>query len=191
MPLKVKLILPIIMLIAYTGMLHAQDSTLIGKTLRWDLVKCIDKAKKNNIQINGLRLTQQISQQEYMLAKASRLHNLSGTATQNFVHLNYGGRGNGFNTIDSKGVAINNRGSSFVASGSDGLSSQVTLFNGGYINNDISQKNLAGQASNLSIIQQENDITLEVTQIYLTILLDKENIVYDNDLVSTTGELVN
>lgn len=178
------------MLIAYTGVLHAQDSTLIGKTLRWDLVKCIDYAKKNNIQINGLRLSQQVSQQEYLLARASRLPNLSGTASQNFEHLNNRGRGNGFNAVDSNGVAINNRGSSFVASGSYGLSSQVTLYNGGYINNDISQKNLAVQASNLSIIQQENDITLQVTQIYLTILLDKENIVYDNDLVSTTSEQV-
>ena len=179
------------MLLVYAGMLHAQDSTLIGKTIRWDLVKCIDYAKKNNIQINGLRLSQQISQQEYLLARASRLPNLSGSLSQNFEHLNNNGRNGSFNLVDSNGVALTNRGSSFVASGSYGLNSQVTLYNGGFINNDIAQKNLAVQAANFNIIQQENDITLQVTQIYLTILLDKENIVYDNDLVGTTTEQVN
>ncbi|MES2108998.1 MAG: TolC family protein [Bacteroidota bacterium] len=191
MPLKLKHILPIIVLLLCTGILHAQDSTLIGKTIRWDLVKCIDYAKKNNIQINGLRIQQQISQQEYLLSKASRLPNLSGTVSQNFEHLNNGGRNNSFTQVDSNGTVLNNRGSSFIASGSYGLNSQVTIYNGGYINNDIAQKNLAVQASNFSIIQQENDITLQVTQSYLAILLDKENIVYDNDLVGTTSEQVN
>jgi outer membrane protein len=191
MPLKVKHILPLIMVFAFSGILRAQDSTLIGKTIRWDLVKCIDYAKKNNIQINGLRISQQISQQEYLLSKASRLPSLSGTLSQNFEHLNNGGRNNGFTQVDSNGTVLNNRGSSFIASGSYGLNSQVTLYNGGYINNDIAQKNLAVQGANLSIIQQENDITLQVTQIYLTILLDKENIIYDTDLVNTTNEQVN
>src|ERR1700748_796412 len=95
--------------------LHALDSTLIGKTIKWDLVKCIDYAKKNNIQINSLRLSQLTSQQELLLSKASRLPNLSGSATQNFEHLNNGGR-NSFTQVDSNGAAINNRGSSFVAS---------------------------------------------------------------------------
>ncbi len=165
--------------------LSAQDSTLIGKTIKWDLVKCIDYAKKNNIQINSLRLSQQISQQELLLSKAGRLPNLSVSASQNFEHLNNSGR-NSISQVDSNGVAINNRGSSFVASGSYGLNSSITLYNGGYITNDIQQKNLSVQSANLNIIQQENDITLQITQSYLAILLDKENIVYDIDLVNTT-----
>jgi outer membrane protein len=186
MPIKLKYIVLLLLSLAGVTVLHAQDSTLIGKTVNWDLVKCIDYAKKNNIQINSLRLSQQISQQEYLLSRASRLPNLSGSASQNFEHLN-NNRNNGFSTVDSNGVVINNnRGSSFVASGSYGLSSQITLYNGGFINNDIQQKNLSVQSANFNIIQQENDITLQITQIYLTILLDKENIVYDTDLVTTT-----
>jgi outer membrane protein len=61
----------------------------------------------------------------------------------------------------------------------------VTLYNGNYINNSILQKNLAVRSANLSIVEQENDITLQITQAYLTILLDKENIIYDSDLVKT------
>jgi outer membrane protein len=147
--------------------LYAQDSTLIGKTIKWDLLKCIDYAKKNNIQINSLRLSKQTSQQEYLLAKAARLPNLAGTATQNFGHTDGSGGGS-------------------YASGSYGLSSSITLYNGNSISNNILQKNLVLQTANLNILQQENDITLQITQAYLAILLDKENITYDTDLVNTT-----
>jgi outer membrane protein len=160
--------------------LQAQDSTLIGKTINWDLVKCIDYAKKNNIQINTLRLSQQISQQEYLLSRAARLPDLSGSASQNFEHSKSNGGGNTNTNINTSS------GSGFTASGSYGLSSNVTLYNGNYLNNNIQQKNLSVQSANLNIIQQENDITLQITQAYLAILLDKENIIYDTDLVNTT-----
>src|SRR5476651_2700698 len=122
--------------------LHAQDSTLVGTTQKWDLVKCIEYAKKNNIQVNTLRLSQLTSQQEYLLARAARLPNLAGTATQNFEHAN------------------SNGGSGFSASGNYGLNSSVTLYNGNYINNTILQKNVAVESANLSVLQTENDITL-------------------------------
>src|SRR6202012_2590327 len=165
MQLKRKHINILILLLFGCTRLHAQDSTLVGKTIKWDLIKCIDNAKKNNVQINSLRLSMQTSQQEYLLAKAARLPNLSGTATQNFSHTDGSGSG---------------------ASGNYGLSSSVTLYNGNYINNTILQKNLAVQAANLSIVQQENDITLQITQAYLAILLDKENIIFDTDQVNTS-----
>ncbi|HEY9000875.1 MAG TPA: TolC family protein [Mucilaginibacter sp.] len=158
----------------------AQDSTLVGKSVKWNLEQCIDYAKKNNIQINTLRLTQQTSQQEYLLAKAARLPSLSGSATQNFEHAKSRN-----SKVDANGNVIGGGGSGLSAYGSYGLNSQVTLYNGNYINNTISQKNLAVQSANLNIIQQENDITLQVTQAYLAILQDKENIIFDTDQVNT------
>ena len=153
--------------------LRAQDSTLIGAPLKWDIRQCIAYAKKNNIQINSLRLNQAISRQEYLLAQASRLADLSGSASQNFSHSGTGNNNNG-------------SGSHFLASGNYGLSSSVTLFNGGYINNNIAQKNLAVESASLNVIQQENDITLQITQAYLAVLLDKENVIYNNDVVATS-----
>ncbi len=160
--------------------LRAQDSTLMGKTLQWDLVQCIEYAKKNNIQINSLRLSQLTSQQEFLLAKAARLPSLSGSASQNFEH----SRGS-TNKVDNNGNVIGG-GSGLTASGAYSLNSSVVLYNGNYLNNTILQKNLAVQSANLSILQQENDITLQITQAYLAILLDKENIVFDTDQVSTS-----
>ncbi|MDB5158182.1 MAG: bepC 1 [Mucilaginibacter sp.] len=172
MLLKTRFIIILLLLSGYTK-LYAQDSTLVGKTIKWDLTQCIEYAKKNNIQINSLRLSKQLSQQEFELAKAAKLPDLSGSATQNFAHYNNGNNGS------------NGTSSGFSASGNYGLSSSVMLYNGNYLNNNISQKNLSVQAANLNILQQENDITLQITQAYLAILLDKENIIYDTDLVNT------
>lgn len=155
--------------------LLAQDSTLIGTSLKWDIQKCIEYAKQHNIQINSLRLSQKISEQESLLSQASRLPNLSGSASQSFTHANNGGTGR----------------SDFGASGSYGLNSTVTLYNGNYINNDIKQKNLLVQSANLNIVQQENDVTLQITQAYLAILLDKESIVYNTDVVTTSQAQLN
>src|ERR1700744_2699872 len=91
--------------------LKGQDSTMMGKTIKWDLVQCIEYAKKNNIQINSLRLSQLTSQQEYLLAKAARLPNLSGSASQNFEHSN----NSNFNRVDSSGNVIRGGGSGLTA----------------------------------------------------------------------------
>jgi outer membrane protein len=179
MPLKPKYFIIIILFLAGLQKLYAQDSTLMGTTRKWDLVKCIDYAKKNNIQINTYRLSQLTSQQQYLLAKAARLPNLAGSASQNFEHANTSGR----NTNGA--VTSGGGGSDFTASGNYSLNSSVTLYNGNLLNNTILQANVAVQTANLSILQQENDISLQITQAYLTVLLDKENIVYDTDLVNT------
>jgi len=173
MILKLKYILSYLLILGCLSA-FAQDSTLISKPLRWNLSQCIDYAKKNNIQINSLRLSQQTAQQEYLLARAGRLPNLSGSASQNFTHSN-AGNNNG-----------NGSGSGLSASGQYSLNSSVTLYNGNYINNNILQKNLDVESANLNIIQQENDITLQITQAYLTVLLDKENIVSDTSVVNTS-----
>jgi len=187
MPLKPKYLITLTLLFAgFHQLLYAQDSTLIGSTIKWDLAKCIDYAKKNNIQINTYRLTALTSRQQYLLAKAARLPNLMGTASQNFEHSN----NNSFTTVDSAGNVISGGGSSFTASGTYNLNSSVTLYNGHLITNTINQANAQLEAANLSIVQQENDITLQITQAYLTVLLDKENIISDSDLVNTSGAQV-
>jgi outer membrane protein len=163
---KYKYLILVLIVVSQYHTVYAQDSTLIGKTIQWDLARCIDYAKKNNIQINTLHLSKLISDQEYLLARAARLPDLSASGSQNFVHA--GG------------------GSGFGANGSYGVNSNITLYNGNYINNNILQKNLSVQSANLSVIQQENDIILQVTQAYLAVLLDKETIIYNTDLLTTT-----
>ncbi|HMH20181.1 MAG TPA: TolC family protein [Puia sp.] len=150
----------------------AQDSTALPS--RWDLQTCLDYAKKNNIQINSLRLSERISEQEFLLSKAARIPNLTGTVTPNYTHSkNANSVIGGFQTQ-----------SSFATSYS--LGSSIMLYNGGLLQNDVREKRLQIQSANLNIIQSENDITLQITQAYLNILLARENIVYIKDLLNTT-----
>jgi len=64
--------------------LLAQDSNLTTSVVRWDLATAIAYAKQNNIQVNLIRLNEQLSQQDLLLARAARYPNLSGSATQSF-----------------------------------------------------------------------------------------------------------
>ncbi|HCN83849.1 MAG TPA: transporter, partial [Sphingobacteriaceae bacterium] len=146
----------------------AQDTISASLPAIWDLETCLQYARDNNIQINRLRLDRESSEQNLLLSKSAMLPDLRGSASQSFNH-----RGNGSGPV-------------IGASGSYGLSSSLTLYNDGYFGADIRQKNLILQSAGLDLLAAENDITLQITQAYLTILLDKENIVYAQDLVSTS-----
>src|ERR1700742_4171833 len=128
---------------------HAQDSTAGPLPARWDLQTCLDYAKKNNIQINSLRLSAETAQQNYLFSRAQRQPNLNGGVGLAYTH---GKNANpvvgGFLTQSS-------------CSNTNSLSSSVTIYNGGFISNDIKQKTLEIESANLNILQSENDITLQ------------------------------
>ncbi len=134
----------------------------------WDLAKCIDYAQKNNITINTLRLNAKINEQDVVAAKAARYPNLTASVTQGITNYNTG---------------------LYPASGY-GVTSGATIYNGGYLRNDIKSQQLSLQQANLNIVSGENDITLSITQAYLNILLAKENIVYEQDVVTTAAAQV-
>lgn len=152
---------------------QAQDSTAMSLPAKWTLQQCFDYALKNNIQLNSLRLSKQSSEQDLLLSKAARLPNLTGSASQNVT----GGK-----TL----AGTNSSSYNITASGNYSLNSNVPIYQGGYINYDIRQKNLANQVAALNVAQQINDITVQITQAYLNILLAKENIVYVKDVVTTS-----
>lgn len=133
----------------------------------WTLENCLGYAKANNITINSLRLNRAVSEQNLVLAKAAVLPDLNGSVSQGFTHYN--------------------EGSPFIASaGNTGVSSTWTLYNGGYLRNNITQKDLSVQSAALSTLEAKNDITLQIVQAYLNILLDKETIIYQQDVVTTS-----
>jgi len=153
---------------------RAQDSATQQLPTRWDLQTCLDYAKKNNIQLNSLRLTARTAQQNYLLSRAQREPNLQAGVGLTYTHSkNANPVVGGFQTQSSFSNSLN-------------LGSGMTLYNGGYISNDIKQKNLEIESANLNILQTENNITLSITQAYLSILLAKENVVYVQDLVNTS-----
>nr|WP_121271392.1 TolC family protein [Pedobacter schmidteae] len=148
-----------------------QDSISKAMPPVWNLAACLQYAKENNIQIRSLQLTKQSAEQDHLLAKSVVLPDLYGSASQNFNHYNQ---------------ATGTNSNTFNYSGSMGLNSSWTLYKGGYLKTDIKQKDLSVQSANFNILQQENDITLQITQAYLNILVDKESIIYNQDLVKTS-----
>jgi len=158
----------------FAGAVNAQDSAASPLPSRWDLQTCLDYAKKNNININSLRLSARTAEQNYLLSRAQREPNLTGGVGLTYTHSkNANPVVGGFQTQSSFSNSLS-------------LSSGVTLYNGGFINNDIRQKNLEIESANLGILQGENDITLAITQAYLNILLARENVVYLQDLLNTS-----
>lgn len=153
-------------------LLKAQDSS-VALPAQWTLQQCFDYAMKNNIRLNSLRLSRMSTEQDLLLSRAAKLPNLNGSASQTL---------NGGKTLNASG------GTSYevYTSGNYSVNSNVTLFQGGYLNYDIRQKNLLTQVAGLSIAQQLNDITVLITQAYLNILLARENIVYVKDVVATS-----
>ncbi|WP_442589324.1 TolC family protein [Pedobacter sp. AW31-3R] len=147
-----------------------QDTTAAkGIPPVWDLEACLQYAKRNNITLKNLRLDKQSAEEDKLLAKSALLPDLAASGSLSYNHVN-----------------LNNSGSGINSSGSYGLSSAWTLYQGGYLKKDIQQKDLSVQSANFSVLESENDITLQITQAYLNILVDKESIIYNQDLVKTS-----
>jgi outer membrane protein len=172
--MRMKILCGTLFIILSSFSAFAQDSSLLNNPIKWDLQTCIDYAKKNNIQVNSLRLSEKTSEQELLLAKAAKLPGLNGAASASVINSkNANPVVGGFQTQ-----------ASFANNFS--ISSSWIIFNGGYLNDVVKQNQLDVKSANLNILQQENDITLQITQAYLNILLAKENVVYIQDLVKTS-----
>ena len=149
----------IFILLATSNRIKAQEVPKV-----WDLKTAIDYAKEKNISINTLRLSSQTAEQNLIASKSAVLPNLTGNFSQ----------------------ALTNYKSGLQNTSGFGLSSDLTLYNGSYLKNDIKAKELNLQTANLSVEAAKNDITISITQAYLNILLARENITYLKDLLSTS-----
>ena len=153
---------------------RAQDTSFITSGVQWDLATTIAYAKQNNIQVNIVRLNEKLSEQDLLLARAAKYPNLVGSATQSITH-----SGNTNPVVGGFQTQSN-------LAGNYGLSSAWTVYRGGYLNYDVKSKNLQLQAANLNTEVTQNDITLQITQAYLNILLAKESIVYADELAKSS-----
>ncbi|WP_131537115.1 TolC family protein [Pedobacter nototheniae] len=151
------IVIILFLLAGYSG--NAQEQSKV-----WDLKTCIEYAKDKNININNLVLSSKTAEQDLIASKSATLPNLSASVSQ----------------------AITNYKSGLETTSGYGVNSALTLYNGGYLKNDIKAKDLSLQTANLSVDAAKNDITISITQAYLNILLAKENITYLQDLLTTS-----
>lgn len=157
-----------------SNFLEAQDTSIVNSRIQWDLSTTIAYAKQNNIQVNISRLDERLSEQDLLLARAARYPNLLGSASQSFT-----------NSKNANPVVGGFQTQSNLA-GNYAVNSAWTIYRGGYLNHDVQSKNLQFQAANMNVAVTQNDITLQITQAYLNILLAQENIIYTQELAKTS-----
>ncbi|NNE78546.1 MAG: TolC family protein [Pricia sp.] len=156
--------------------LNAQEPEETSKKV-WTLDECIAYALENNITVKQAELQKNSTEVNYKVEKSSRLPNLTGNASQNFTN------GNSIDPITSDFV------SQQINATSLGLNTQITLFQGNQINNQIQQSRLLVDQYALFEEEAMNDITLRVTESYIQLLYGKENIsIAENNLKASQKE---
>ncbi len=132
--------------------------------MEWTLEECVKYAWENNLTIRNNELTQLQNEIAVKQSKFARLPNLSagGQVGQSF------GR-----TIDP---VSNSFVSQDIVTGGLQASSNVTLYQGGILQNTIKQNELNLQASEFDLQKAKNDIGLTVATNFLNVLLNREQL---------------
>lgn len=151
-----------LMLVAFPGWTQEKPAV-------WDLKSCIEYARSRNIQIRKSRLALEESMENTKQAKAQRLPSLSFSSDHNYVNR-----------------PRPEAGDKNTYSGSYGLSSSVTLFEGGKLKKSVQQMGLQNEVQSLTIQESENDIELAIMQAYIQILYAIETIKINENTVAVS-----
>lgn len=139
----------------------------------WTLQSCIDYARENNLQVRTAELNRQNSQIQLQAAKSSRWPSLSFSSTQGFTN----------------GNKLNDNGEFVTQSqytGTYQLGTNVTLYNGGSINNTIRQQESLLQANQHLVEKAKNDIEISITASFLEVLYAKETLHADSAVLESS-----
>lgn len=143
----------ILVLLTFASGISAQQS--------WALKDCIRYAIENNLSIRKQEVTRLQQEVELNTAKLSRLPNLNGSTSQTF---NFGRGLNDENTYTDR----NTRNTMF------GLNTDVPLFTGFQIPNNIALNKLNLKAATEDLRKAKEDISIEVTSSFLQVLFNEE-----------------
>ncbi len=145
----------------------AVAATGTGQTLpqRLGLQQCIDIALANNLTIRQSQLQLQSTDAQLRQARLNRLPNVGAFLSQ------------GYNSGRNINPATNEFVDQGVLSNNFQASAQVTVYNGGLLQNTIRQNELLRQSNEASIKAAENNVTLTVVQNYLNVLTGQEQLV--------------
>lgn len=149
--MKTKII--ILTLLGFSSGIFAQQS--------WTLQDCIRYATEHSLNIQKQEATRQQREIELNTTKLSRLPNLNGSASQSF---NFGRGLNETNTYTNR----NTQNTNF------GLSTDIPLFTGFQIPNNIALNKLDLKAAIEDLRKAKEDIGIEVTSSFLQVLFNEE-----------------
>jgi outer membrane protein len=145
---------------------------------KWSLQKCVEYAAANNLQVKQSILTQQTSEVNLLQYKLGLLPNLSGTAQQGFSF------GRNIDPYTNTYVVSNINYSNFA------LNSNLVLFNGFSKIDQIKQSQFDLAANQKATQQMIDNISLNVANAFLQVVLDKEQLSVAQDQVDLSKESV-
>lgn len=153
--------------------MNAQEKTNV-----WSLEACINHATNNNISVKSATYDVESAEISYAKLKAQKLPNLTAGVGQSVA---FG------SSIDPITGDFN---SQTIFSSNISAGSQVTLYAGKQLNNQILQSQLQKEQYNYILEEIQNNIKLSVTEAYLQALIDKESVeIAENNALVSEKEL--
>lgn len=139
-------------------------------TIRLTLEECLDYAFGNSYSRQATVLNEEAQDDLYDQSKMERLPSLSGSLGENFTHTD---------------------GSSGSWNGTYSLSTGMTLYQGGNINQTIKQSELRAEQTRYRTAQYDNELTIQILQAFLTVLGNEELLKYQQSVLDASLEQVN
>ena len=136
-------------------------SVLAFSQKKWSLEECVNYAIENNLQVLQSNFNTKTQDNSLKIAKREYLPSVSGTL---------GNTASFGQTSDNAGKAI--RTDAF--SNNTNVGANVLLYNNGRLEKNIRKTEFEVEASKLDLERIKNDISLQIAQQYLSVLLNRE-----------------
>ena len=135
---------------------------------RFSLEDCLRFAVANSYERKSMELTGKSLETTYEQSKQQRLPSVSASVGQN----------------------ISNNENGWSTSGSVGVGSSVTIYQGGNINNTIEQNRLNMERNEVQLERYDNQLATQILQSFLTVLGNQELLNYQLEVLNTSREQV-
>lgn len=164
--------------VLFVVLLYGMKANAQDTTHQWSLTDCITYAKQHNISLKQADANIKEADYNKLAAKGELFPSLSAGVTQNY----------------SIGLSVdpitNVKKDETSKSNSFGVSAGWTLFNGFSILNGIKKANLDAMASRYQKEKMENDLSINIVNAYLQILLNKELLDLANNQLQLSDQQV-
>lgn len=139
------------------------------QVLRLTLEDCLELAYSGNYNRQSIALSHTAKEDILNQSKMSRLPNLTASVSENYSHTN---------------------GNSSNWNGNYSIGTSVTIYNGGQITKTIEKNRLSTEQAYYRTLQNDNELTVQILQAFLTTLGYEELLVYQKAVYQTSEEQV-
>ena len=153
-------------------------STFVFSQKKWTLRECVDYAVKNNLQVINNQYNNDIQSKNLAMAKNDYLPTVSGSVSNSASF----GQTQGFTGSIGRNDNFNN---------SANIGANMQVYNGGRIRKTAEKSQYDLTASLLDTEKTKNDVSLQVAQLYLQVLLNKEVKKITDESVNNAGKVLN